>query len=104
VGNLLFIAGQTGETAAGPAGPGQFEAQVRQTFRNVETVLREAGGSLANLVTMTVFLTDMRYAQEFLRLRGEILERDFPASALIGVSHLVNPHALLEIQAIAALD
>ena len=102
VGNLLFIAGQTAEPPA--AGPGPFEAQVRQVFANIETVLRAAGGSLDNLVTMTVFITDMRYAQEFLRLRGEILQRDFPASALIGVRELVNPNALLEIQSIAALD
>ncbi len=103
-GNLLFLAGQTAETPAGPAGPGQFEAQVRQVFANMETVLKEAGGTLANLVTMTVFITDMRYGPEFLRLRGEILQRDFPASALIGVRQLANPNALLEIQSIAALD
>jgi 2-iminobutanoate/2-iminopropanoate deaminase len=53
---------------------------------------------------MTVFITDVRYGDEFVRLRGEILQRDFPASALIGVSHLASPEALLEIQAVAALD
>ena len=53
---------------------------------------------------MTVFITDIRYGDEFVRLRGEILRRNFPASALIGVGHLANPDALLEIQAIAALD
>ena len=104
VGNLLFIAGQTAEPTGAEPAQGRFEAQVRQVFRNIETVLREAGGSLEHLVTMTVFITDMRYAQEFLRLRGEILQRDFPASALIGVRELVNPHALLEIQSVAALD
>jgi enamine deaminase RidA (YjgF/YER057c/UK114 family) len=51
-----------------------------------------------------VFITDIRYGDEFVRLRAEILGRDFPASALIGVSHLANPEALLEIQAIAVLD
>ncbi len=70
----------------------------------VELALERAGASLANLVTMTVFITDMRYGDQFVRLRGEILKRDFPASALIGVSHLAPPNALLEIQAIAALD
>ncbi|HLI29345.1 MAG TPA: RidA family protein [Chloroflexota bacterium] len=103
VGSLLFLAGQMG------IGPnrrlaGDFAAQVRQAFANLEAVLRAAGGSLANLVTMTVFLTDMRYADEFVRLRGEILQRDFPASALIGVSQLAVPGGLVEIQAIAALD
>jgi len=70
----------------------------------MRTILEAAGGSLDNLVTMTVFVTDIRHGDEFVRLRGEILKRDFPASALIGVSHLANPDALIEIQAIATLD
>ena len=70
----------------------------------VKAILAAAGGTLDNLVTMTVFITDIRYGDEFVRLRGEILRRDFPASALIGVSQLANPEALVEIQAIAVLD
>jgi 2-iminobutanoate/2-iminopropanoate deaminase len=103
-GNLLFLAGQTGQDAQPQAGQGRFEAQTRRAFARMQTILEAAGGSLDNLVTMTVFITDMRYGDEFVRLRGEILQRDFPASALIGVSHLASPDALLEIQAIAALD
>jgi 2-iminobutanoate/2-iminopropanoate deaminase len=103
-GNLLFLAGQTGTDAEVPAGTGRFEAQTRRVFARMQTILEAAGGSLDSLVTMTVFITDIRYGDEFVRLRGEILRRDFPASALIGVSHLANPDALLEIQAIAALD
>jgi enamine deaminase RidA (YjgF/YER057c/UK114 family) len=70
----------------------------------MQTILEAAGGSLDNLVTMTVFITDIRYGDEFVRLRGEILQRDYPASALIGVSQLANPEALVEIQALAVLD
>jgi 2-iminobutanoate/2-iminopropanoate deaminase len=103
-GNLLFLAGQTGHDAAVKHGVSRLEAQTRRTFERMQTILEAAGGSLDNLVTMTVFITDMRYGDEFVRLRGEILQRDFPASALIGVSHLASPDALLEIQAIAALD
>jgi enamine deaminase RidA (YjgF/YER057c/UK114 family) len=103
-GNLLFLAGQTGTDAEPRPGAGRFELQTRRTFERMQTILQAAGGSLDNLVTMTVFVTDMRFGDEFVRLRGEILKRDFPASALIGVSHLANPDALLEIQAVAALD
>lgn len=102
--NLLFLAGQTGNDAQPQTALGRFEVQTRRVFARMQTVLEAAGGSLDNLVTMTVFITDMRYGDEFVRLRGEILQRDFPASALIGVSHLANPDALLEIQAIAALE
>ena len=103
-GNLLFLAGQTGHDAQPQPGYGRFEAQTRRTFARMQAILEAAGGTLDNLVTMTVFVTDIRYGDEFVRLRGEILQRDFPASALIGVSHLANPEALIEIQAIAALD
>jgi 2-iminobutanoate/2-iminopropanoate deaminase len=103
-GNLLFLAGQTGTDVPAQAGGGRFEAQTRRTFARMQTILEAAGGSLGNLVTMTVFITDIRLGDEFVRLRGEILKRDFPASALIGVSHLANTEALIEIQAIAALD
>ena len=67
-------------------------------------ILEAAGGSLDDLVTMTVFVTDIRYGDEFVRLRGEILKRDFPASALIGISQLAAPEALIEIQAPVVLQ
>ena len=101
---LLFLAGQTGTDAQPAAGQGRFEAQTRRCFARMQTILEAAGGSLDNLVTMTVFITDIRFGDEFVRLRGEILKKDFPASALIGVSHLAPPNALLEIQAVAVLD
>ncbi len=103
-GNLLFIAGQTGHDAQAQPGVGRFEAQTRRTFERMRLILQAAGGSLDDLVTMTVFVTDMRYGDEFVRLRGEILQRDFPASALIGISQLAAPEALIEIQAVAVLE
>jgi 2-iminobutanoate/2-iminopropanoate deaminase len=104
VGNLLYLAGQTGHDAEPAPGVGRFESQTRRAFARLQAILEAAGGSLDDLVTMTVFITDMRYGDEFVRLRGEILRRDFPASALIGVSQLASPEALVEIQATAAFD
>ncbi len=103
VGNQLYLAGQTGADVPAKPGMTRLEAQTRRTFEKMEAILTAAGGSLEDLVTMTVFITDIRLGDEFVRLRGDILKRDFPASALIGVSHLANPEALLEIQAIAVL-
>ena len=103
-GNLLFLAGQTGHDAAPTAAGSRFEAQTRRTFERMQSILEAAGGTLDNLVTMTVFVTDIRFGDEFVRLRGEILKRDFPASALIGISQLANPDALIEIQAVAVLE
>jgi 2-iminobutanoate/2-iminopropanoate deaminase len=101
-GRTIWLAGHTGAVdAAGKSLAGDFEAQVRAVFAAMETTLMEAGGKLADMVTMTVFLTDMRNQRRFTDLRREILGKDFPASAAIGISHLANPNALLEIQAIA---
>jgi len=100
VGNMLFLAGHTG-TVAGEAP--KFDTQARRAFSELEAVLKSAGGSLNDIVTMTVFITDMRFGPEFLKIRKEVLGRDFPASALIGVSHLVPVDGMLEIQAIAVL-
>ncbi len=103
VGNMLFLAGQTGVDRGSGKPAGNFEAQTRRAFEKIKIILEAAGGSLDDLVTMTVFITDPRYGDDFVRLRGEILKRDFPASALISISHLALPEALLEIQSIAVL-
>ena len=104
VGNLLFLSGQSGAHQDHSQPSGDFETQTRRAFAKMQAVSEAAGGSLANLVTMTVFITDRSYSAEFRRLRVEILQRDFPASALIGVSALGRPDVLLEIQATAVLD
>ena len=100
VGDMLFLAGHTGTAENEPT---NFDTQARQAFAQLEAVLKTAGGSLNDIVTMTVFITDVRLGPEFLKIRKEILGRDFPASALIGVSRLMPVDGLLEIQAIAVL-
>jgi len=100
VGDMLFLAGHTGTAENEPA---NFDTQARRAFAQLDAVLKTAGGSLNDIVTMTVFITDVRHGPEFLKIRKEILGRDFPASALIGVSHLMPVDGLLEIQALAVL-
>jgi 2-iminobutanoate/2-iminopropanoate deaminase len=61
-GKVIWIAGHTGQKdPAGNSLAGDFEAQMRQTFKNIETTLKESGASLKDIVTMTVFLADSRY-------------------------------------------
>src|SRR5690349_23770313 len=98
----IYVAGHTGQTAdAGGSLAGDFDAQCRQTFRNIEKTLAEAGCTLADLVTMTVFLIDARHTTRMTELRTEILGRDFPASAAITVSGFADPAMMIEIQAVA---
>lgn len=97
VGDRVLIAGQTGATDDGLVSR-EFEPQVRRTFDRIEYALQAAGGSLSDLVQMTVYITDMRYAREFKDLRGEILGDDLTTSALIGVDSLAQPGMLVEIE------
>src|SRR5256886_3057050 len=101
-GRTIYIAGHTGQVDdAGKSLAGDFDAQCRQTFRNIERTLAEAGAKLADIVTMTVFLIDARYTTRMTEIRTEIFGADFPASAAITVAGFADPSMLVEIQAIA---
>ena len=104
-GKTIWLAGQT--TTVDESGKdisGNFDAQARAIFVLMDRTLKRAGGSLANLVTMTVFITDPRYGDAFVKIRGEMF-RDgrFPASALITVTAFARPGILIEIQGVAVV-
>jgi 2-iminobutanoate/2-iminopropanoate deaminase len=103
-GKIIWVAGHTGAVDdAGKSLAGDFDAQCRQTFRNIEKTLTEAGAKLADLVTMTVFLIDSRYTTRMTELRTEIFGKDFPASAAITVAGFARPEMLIEIQCVAVI-
>ena len=104
-GKVIWVAGHTDQKdSAGNSLAGDFDAQMRQTFKNIEATLKEAGASVKDIVTMTVFLTDSRCTTRMTELRAEILEQDFPASAAITVTGFADPTMLIEIQGIAVVD
>ena len=104
-GKTVWLAGQTATIdEAGKDISGNFDAQARTVFALIDKTLQRAGATLANLVTMTVFINDPRYGDAFVKIRGEIFaDGKFPASALITVSHFARPGMLLEIQAVAVV-
>ena len=103
-GRTIYIAGHTGQTDdAGKSLAGDFDAQCRQTFRNIEKTLAEAGAKLADLVTMTVFLIDTRHTTRMTELRTEIFGKDFPASAAITIAGFAQPEMMIEIQCVAVV-
>lgn len=104
-GRTIWLAGQTATSdAAGQDISGNLDAQARTCFALIGKTLERAGGSLDNLVWMTVFINDPRYGDEFVRLRGEIFSHGrFPASALITVSHFARPGIVIEIQGIGVV-
>jgi len=100
----IWLAGHTGAVDDSEKSlAGDFDAQRRQTFRNIEKTLAEAGAKLADLVTMTVFLIDARYTTRMTELRTEIFGKDFPASAAITVAGFANPEMMIEIQCVAVV-
>jgi enamine deaminase RidA (YjgF/YER057c/UK114 family) len=101
-GKVVWLAGQTVlEDAAGRSLAGDFDGQVREVFARLGKTLEQAGATLADMVTMTVFVTDARLGTRLTELRREILGDDFPGSALITVTALARPELLIEIQGIA---
>jgi enamine deaminase RidA (YjgF/YER057c/UK114 family) len=82
---------------------GDFDAQARASFRAIGEVLERCGGKLADIVTMTVFILDVRHGDRFTGIRKEFFPGDAPASALITVKGFARPEMMVEIQAIAVI-
>jgi enamine deaminase RidA (YjgF/YER057c/UK114 family) len=101
---VLFCAGQTSvDTDGNVLHAGDMAAQLGRAFDNLETVLAEAGLSLANVVRLNYYVTDMRAYVEAAAVVGERLRglAVKPAGTLLGVATLFHPDALVEIEATA---
>ena len=102
-GTTVYLAGVGGATDA-QGNVLDFPSQTRAAFAKLQENVEAAGGKLADVTTMTVFITDVRYGDDFTQIRKEILTGDYPGSALITVAGLARPEMLVEIQAIAVID
>jgi enamine deaminase RidA (YjgF/YER057c/UK114 family) len=104
-GRIVWLAGQIAiADADGRDLTGDFEAQTRRVFALMDQTLRRAGGALANLVTMTVFIKEPRYGDRFVEIRKAMFPDDnYPASALITVANFARPGVEIEIQGVAVI-
>jgi len=104
-GRIVWLAGQTATVDGGGKDiSGNFEAQTRRVFELMDQTLRRAGGTLADLVTMTVFIKDPRHGDRFVEIRREMFAAGaFPGSALITVANFARPGMEIEIQGIAVI-
>jgi len=101
---LLFIAGQIDYDAKGGcAHPGDFKAQARAALTALKAQIEAGGGTLANIVKITTFVTDMRYRPDYAPIRSEFFGAKMPPHTLVGVASLAAPEFLIEIEATAAL-
>lgn len=102
-GNLLFIAGQGAFDDKGNfVGKGDIREQTRVTLDRVRRVCEEAGGDLSNVVTATVFLTDLENFAAYNEAWVEAFGDHRPARATVRAQLLFD--MLVEVQAIAVLD
>jgi enamine deaminase RidA (YjgF/YER057c/UK114 family) len=103
VGNTVYLAGALGIEADGSFAA-DIRTQTRRAFEKLDTVMREAGGSLKDIVKLTVFITDMRWREGYGEVRAQFLPSDPPASTLVQVVALADPAALIEIEGTAVLE
>jgi enamine deaminase RidA (YjgF/YER057c/UK114 family) len=104
-GRIAWLAGKTTTTDVdGRDISGKFDEQARTVFQLMARTLERAGGSLANLVTMTVFINDPRNGDGFVQIRREFFpDGKYPASALLTISNFARPGIVIEIQGVAVL-
>jgi len=97
-GKTVWLGGQTGSPEK------NFEGQVRDIFAELEKTIKAVGGAgLQDMVTMTVFINDVRLGDRLTEIRKEIFKQCFPGSALITVTGFARPGILIEIQGMAVI-
>ena len=102
-GLVVFLSGQIGLDPLTKELVGQdFAVQVRQAFRNLDAVARAAGGSLADAVKLTLFLTDLSKFSQVNEIMTEWVPPPFPARSTVGVASLPRG-AQFEVEAILVL-
>ncbi len=106
-GRMTFIAGQTARDGSGQVSGGDFVSQFDRALANVLAVLHQAGGEPGDVGRFTIYVTDIAQYRASLKPLGEVYRRQmgthFPAMALVEVGSLVDPQAVVEIEATAVL-
>jgi len=102
VGDLIFTSGQAAIDPQGNiVGVGDFDAQAEQSFINLSAVLKQGGSSLAQVIKVTIYLTDMTNLPKIVALREHFFSAPYPADTLVEVTSLALPELEIEIEAIA---
>jgi len=103
---ILYLSGQVAyDDNGGVAHPGDFKAQARATLQAVKAQVEAGGGTMANIVKVNTYLTDIRHRADYGPIREEFFGKNkkMPASTLVAVTALAQPEFLIEIEAIAVL-
>lgn len=103
-GPLLFVSGQIALDKAGKlVGKGDLRAQAVQVLENIRLILKAHRAAMADIVQVTVYVTDMRAFHEIADIRMRYFPKDGPASAIVEVAKLALPEVMIEIAAVATV-
>jgi len=105
-GRTLYISGQISVDSEWKViGEGDIEAQTHQVFKNIEAILKEAGGTLDNLVVTTCYLTDLKYREGYNLVRRQYYANNPvpPTSTTVIVKDLAVKGCVIEISGIAEI-
>jgi 2-iminobutanoate/2-iminopropanoate deaminase len=101
---ILFLSGQVAYTAeGGVAFRGDFKGQARGAYEAIKALVESQRGTMADIVKITTYVTDMRYRADLAPLREEFFGTKGPASTLVEISALAHPDWMIEIEAIAVI-
>lgn len=104
-GRMVFIAGQTASDHDGKVvGASDARAQTRFILGKIKTAVEAAGGTMNDVVAMSIFTTDVRNHRDINETRREVLGSNFPTSTMVQVVALARPELLLEINATAVIS
>ncbi len=102
-GNTVYISGQIPlDPATGQLISGDIEAEIRRVFDNLQAIAVAAGGSLANVVKVNVFLTDLSHFAKLNEIMAGYFQEPYPARAALGVASLPKG-ARVEVECILSL-
>src|ERR1700730_5731796 len=101
---ILYLSGQVAyDDNGGVVHPGDFKGQARAALQAVKAQVEAGGGTMANIVKVNTYLTDIRHRADYAAIREEFFGRKMPASTLVAVTALAAPEYLIEIEAVAVL-
>ena len=103
VDNTLYLSGQIGLDPYSMELVEGIEAQIRRVFDNLKAVCEAAGGSLADIAKLNIFLTDLSNFQLVNQIMGEYFAQPYPARAALGVASLPK-NALVEMDGIVIIN
>ena len=101
VGNQVFVAGMVARDGGGVIGGDSMYGQAKAIFGKIKHLMEAAGGTMADVVKVTIYVTDIKNNVKVWAARREFFTGDFPASTLVEVSALAAPEIVVEIEAIA---